>query len=327
MLKQMKHVVMSGIITLFVGLVGCQQANQIRCQYQSGQSERITVAQEKNYESWVEMPEKEPTQRNSRKNRQELTLLRHVDSVASDGSALMTITIEKAEVALDIDTQKSKSKHHYTSTAENTNTTWGNEPAVAGVSYQIKIAPDTRVLEIIGLDEARTGLNIKKDAKGIASNILSEEAIRVIHERSFVKDSPGPEALAPIPDAMIKAKAIRKTYNYQQDAEHITALSVGEAAYTAPEGFPEPPTPSNMGQTMIINISEMDKLIVQGRGVFDLNTGSVTSEENNIKCTLVIDESNLSAQFGKEDKKGSGGVMFTVTEIKNTFDASVISSD
>ena len=120
MTKQIKHVALLGFITLLVSMVGCQQANLLRCQYRPDQSERIKVTQQRKYESWVEMPGKEPAQHNSRENKQELTLLRQVESVASDGSALMTVTIEKAEVTLDINTQNSKSKHRYISTAGKT---------------------------------------------------------------------------------------------------------------------------------------------------------------------------------------------------------------
>lgn len=321
-MKWIKHILLSGLIALFAGITGCQQADSLKCQYQSGSSERIKVSQEKHYESWVEMPEKEPSQRNSRSNRQELTLLRQIESVESDGSALMVITIEKAEVTLNINTQNSKSTHSYVSTVEKTDTTWGNEPKIAGTTYKIKISPDTTVLEVIGLDQARSQLKLKEDSRGVVANLLTEKAIRKIHERNFVKDYPGPEALMPVPDAMIKAKAIRKSYTYQNDAEanRITAQSTGEPLYTLPEGFAKPPTPTNPGQTMIISIGEMDELTVQGQGEFDLAKGTVVSEQNNIKCILLITESNLSGQGDQAGKKGSGGIMFTVTEIKENFE-------
>lgn len=319
----LKQIAMSGIVVLFSALiVGCDSSKALNYDYQVGDQERIKVTRSNHYESWVEMPDKEPSQRNARTKTQELVLSRQVESVEADGTALMKVTIEKATVNLNIDTQKSKSKHSYVSTAESTESTWSNQPAIAGAVYRIRIAPDTSVLEVMGLEEARKALQIKEEDKGIAAGLLNEDSILKVHERSFVQHYPQTDVLEPVPDAMIKAKGLRKTYNYMKDAQtnQVWFEVNGEAAYNVPEDFPEPPKPFNPGQTMIISVSDMDELTIKGQGQFDLATHSVLNEQNHIKCSLLITESSLSGQFGKPGKEGDGGVMITVTELNDAFE-------
>lgn len=334
MITFMKQIGLFGLMVLLASMIGCQKAQvetpapataldevqvALECQYEVGQSERVVVTHEKKYESWVEMPGKDSAVRNSRTNGREVTMLREVKSVEADGSALIEVTLESVEVHLEIDTQKSKSKHHYTSNKTGTDSSWDNEPEVAGTSYQIRVAPDTTVLEVIGLDAARSNLKIKEGDKGIVANLLTEKGVKRLHERSFVQDYPGPDAVMAIPDAMIKAQAIQKTYVYKNNGKTIVALSIGEALHTLPEGVTAPPKASDMGQTMILSMSEMDELVVSGRGVFDLKRSAVVSEENSIKSVLIFDEASLSAKFNKPESKGTGGLMFTVTEITSSY--------
>ena len=334
-MKTVKH---SGLVAMAIGmmaLAGCGQALKSACQYEPGQSERVRISQDKLYKIWVEMPGNPPTPTITRQEKFEIVLLREVESVEPDGSAIMKITVESIDRTLNIESKQGDKSLRYLSTADKTQSggDWRGEPKLAGAAYKIRITPKTLVTEIIGLEELRAQLNLKEDAAGPVAAMLTEKEIKRLHERLFLQDSPakidlkkGYEKLVPIPDATIKAKGVRKTYTISQTPSNddqqrlVTMTSTGQAAHTVPEDFVAGPVPTNMFQKMIVETSEMDELIIKGQGVFDAAAGSVRSETNEVKCTLILDGSSLTGQFAPGKEGGSGGEMFTFTHFTDTFE-------
>ncbi|MCH9021904.1 MAG: hypothetical protein IID32_03990, partial [Planctomycetes bacterium] len=261
----------------------------LRCKYRVGEVERVRFYREFQYRSWLEMPGKEPTKSGMRTIVEELIVRRKVESVEPDGSAVIKVTFEKA--MMTIDTQKTPNLYRYISDINNTTTSQSPGPKLAGVSYRIRIAPDTSVLEIIGLDEQRRKLKLTDPATGVVSNWLSENSIRRLHERDFVKRCPDKAtynqtcmSLVSIPDGMIKAKAIRNTYTIGAGAvkndtgQWVTVTNQGEPAYKVPDDFPPPPKPSHVGAVRIVSASEMEELKVEGTGTFDLTAAAVRGD-------------------------------------------------
>jgi hypothetical protein len=301
----------------------------MRCRYQPGQSETVHYNNEHMYKSWIEDSKQPPSQTSQRVTRISQVLRREVESVEADGSAIMKITIQEAQIVLNVDTPRQKKQENYRSTSEGTNSTWEKPPVLAGVSYHIKIAPDTAVKEIPDLEQARKNLDITDSSPSPVAVLLSEEGIRKVHQRDFVMASP-PEVqkglsydfLTPIPDRMIKAPAVKKTFHVEaiDSAQDIATVQVtGEAAVTAPKDFPPAPKPTDMPQVMIKNSSDMQELKITGQGQFDFKKERVVSEKGTVNCLLALFEESLMEKKKSEKKEGYG-VMFTQISIEQSFE-------
>ena len=330
-MKAIKYgLIWMGAVALFF-LAGCAESQLLRCKYTVGKVERVRYYREFIYRSWVEMPGKGPTKSGMRKTVEELIVRREVESVEPDGSAVIKVTFEKAMMA--IETTKSPNMFRYESDINNPGASKPLEPKLAGVSYRIRIAPDTSLLEITGLEEQLKKMKLGKATTGVVSNWLSENSIRRLHERDFVKRCPDKAAynqtymsLVSIPDGMIKARAIRNIYTIGAGAvkhdthQWVTVTNKGEAAYKVPDDFPLPPKPPHMGAVMIVSTSEMEELKVEGTGTFDLTAAAVRGDHTSVKCTLVISGDALFGQTSQPGQEGKGGEMFTTIEFTETYE-------
>ena len=305
------------------------KATPLLDRYQPGQADRVRLIRVETYDSWVEMPDKEPTQKRGRRTQTEIVLKRQVEAIEQDGSAIMKITFEKAE--LEMLTRLSEDKqttYNFTSTAEGTKATQGAEPALAGAAYRIKIGPDTKVLEIMDLDTLREQLGLKQDAKGTVAHLISEENIKSYHEREFmlshVAPASGAAILWPVADVMVKAQAINMTFQagpvQTQGASKIVKVTgTGQPVHTLPEGWQEPAGPSDFGRTIVKQMSDMQKYENTTAAVFDITKGRVTSEQNRMDCTLILLGEKISQGQNKPQKNG-GGEMFTVVTLEQKFE-------
>ena len=315
-----------------------QAGSALRCQYNAGDVDKIRVESSRLYKNWIEMPDKGPSMVKSNLSRQQLWLTRRVESVAADGSAVMQVTLDKVLFSVDIDVDGEKKTSSYVSSPDDNSSTWPAEPTLHGATYKIVIAPDTTVTSVIGLDELRKKLRVSDDAKGVAGTLLTEDRIKRLHQRDFVRLSPAQPAdatggahvlpkaysqVVEIPDPMVKAMAVENSYvvgpiSKTASADTIPVMLTGKALYSAPEGFPEPPTVNAFGALLIKNNSDMQNLIITGSSLFDLTARRVKTDDVSVACSLVLLEENL---FGgpKPGRKSSGGKMFTDVKLHRSF--------
>ena len=317
------------------------KATELRCRYNTGLAERVRLTSRTMNKVWVEMPGKESTNPSMNETESEIVLRSEVESVQQDGSAVIKVTIETVKLNLKSDVNDKAKTDKYSSSDKETTSTWSGAPKLAGASYKIKIAPDTTVLEVMGLDELRKTLKIKSDDRGIVPRLISESNIKKYHQHPFIQYSPakvpeekGADFALPkkyeknviLPDAMIKAKAVKKIYQpaqvQQQGDSQIVTISInGEPLYVLPEGVAQPIEPNNFGQTLIKKMSEMQELKITGQGVFDLTAGKTLSDKNDIDCTLILLEEDIGmGDPNKKKGKGSGGVMFTKVERRSSYE-------
>jgi hypothetical protein len=319
--------VVGGVLCLFL-ITGCSTTPP----YQVGDVERIRCTFEESHWQWVEMPNEPPGKKDGRVIKKEIVLRREVESVnEQDHSAVMKITLEKVDIGIKTLLPEKERNSYYRSSAEKTESNIPNSPTLAGAIYKIRLAPDTTVLEIIGLEELRTQLKMKDENITLATPELSPEAIKQIHEREFLQCGIKPgkkiEKLGVIPHMMIKAQAIKHTYSADRgrsegEAKWVTVTSAGEALHTLPEGWEEPPGPTDPSRLMMKSMFDMQKLEVTSKGVFDANNNRVKSEQKHIFCSLVllgekIDSKNPQAL---QKKKGGSGEMFVEITVNQTFE-------
>jgi hypothetical protein len=299
--------------------------------YKTGQSDRVHWSRQEIYNTWVEMPDEEPSQKRGRNTKIELVLACEVEAVEDDGSAIMKITFEKAN--LHMVTRQSEDKeviYDYNSTAEGTKVSQGTEPALAGASYRIKVGPDSSVREIMDIDKLRQKLNLKEDAVGTAVHLISEENIKGYHERAFLLSGVGAggsaEKMSAVSNVMVKAQAINKTFTAgpvtsKDSSKIVTVTSTAQPVHTLPEGIGEPPQPNDFGRTIVKQMSDMQKYENTGISIFDVSRGKVISDQNKIDCTLILlgDKIGQMGQGQKKPPKGSGGEMFTVVSVEQQF--------
>jgi hypothetical protein len=304
---------------------------RLRCQYQPGFAETLRYSNEHVYKNWVEMPQKPANPTGQRTTQIMMVLRREVESVGPDGSAIMKVTIQDAQMTLNVETQRKNKQDNYHSAASGTESTWQGAPALAGVSYRIKIAPDTTVVEFMDLDQVRKDLKITDQGSNPVGMLLSEEGIRKVHQRDFVMAAPAEavktgqkyDKLFPLPDRMIKAQAIKKNFQVEEaktagDTRVAVVEITGEAAHTVPKDFPISPKPVDMHSTIIKNASDMQELKISGQGRFDAKAGRVLGESNTIDCLLALFEESIMQKKDdtgdkseKADKPEGNGVMFT----------------
>lgn len=324
-------VVLMGSALLVGGCAGTPKGGPsgMKCRYQQGSVETITVTSNSFYKNWVEMPGKPADQVRSRKNHVEMVLKREVEQVNPDGSAILKVTMEKVDSRIEVDFPDKKTEDFYTSTPEKTDSL-KDEPMLGGRSYKIKIAPDTTVLEIIGREALMQQLSLSSDSTGMVPGLISEELIKRCHQRQFMQYPVAPgkkrSETVRLPDVMIKAKALEKTFTAgavetQNGKQTVTVTTTGAPVYTLPQGFPEPEEPKAFGQKLILDNSDMQEFKVEGQSVFDLTAGGVLKDQQSVSCSLVLLGDKLFGGKGKDQPGGGGGgEMFTEIKISETFE-------
>ncbi len=330
--------VASLVVLAGIALGGCSSTN-LRCKYQPGAVQTVRYTNQWQYKNWVEMPKKKPSVPSTKSSKIELVLQKQVQSVAPDGTALIKVTVKKALVTMHSDVRGKKTSLEYISDATHTKTDWPGEPALAGKSYFIKIAPDTTVKSIIGTNklEKQMGLIDSKGnvAGGVVASLLSDEKIRERNELGFVLKAP--ESVNPgttyvqytplpadMPGVMIKAKAIKNIFTVDgitnQDGKKIVNVSIKEEPLEAlPEGISSTPKPNNFGQLMIKQNSTMNNFSATGKALFDLTNNTVLSSTRTTKCLLLLNGDNLGFGNKKKHTKGSGGEMFTEISMQTEY--------
>ena len=129
----------------------------------------------------------------------------------------------------------------------------------------------------------------------------------------------------PVPSVMIKAKAVKKTFqatqtSVQDGSEIITILSTGEPLFILPEGLTDAAEANDFRQALIKQMSDMQELKITGTSDFDATAGKVIKSDNQIECLLVLDGDKIGAAAGKDAPKGSGGLMFTSVTLKDKYE-------
>ena len=320
-------------LAIFTAL-GCETAN-LRCAYKAGAVEKVRYTSDKTYRQWVEMQPGEPAQMSARTTAQEVILRREVQSVTPDGSALMKVTFEKAHVNLDIDMPNKKTSEFYTSTTEQTtaSSNWSNEPALVGQSYTIRIAPDSTVQAVMGLDDIRAQLGIQDPQQGLVARLLAEDEIKQAHQRIFLQASPPEvsdgtsyEKMLELPDPLVKAKAIKKTYliaaaRQENDAQLVPIMAAGELIYTLPEGMEEPPAPGDPIKMLIRDNGDIQKFVYTTAALFDLTAGQVRSDNQNFDFSLMLlGEKIFGQRTDNGEKKKDEGAMFIEIQSSRNFE-------
>ncbi len=315
------------LVLLAAGLLaaGCQE-QILRCRYQVGDVEKVRYTGERVYKSWLEMPGKDPQDVGTNRTREEVVMVREVESVEADGGAVMKVTLESVMIELSGKDEAAAKK--YVSNADGTSS-WGSEPGLAGKSYRIRIAPDTRVLEVMGLSEVRQQAGIQEGDKGVVARMLEEDRIKRYHQHDFVMYSPKSVSgqkgydseMLPLPDDMIKATAIKKHYTAAASGDVIEVSGRGEAVHGTVPGFEEPKI-NQFGQAIIKQQSDMQKLEITDEGRFGISQGKVLQDNKEVTCSLVLLEENLfGGQAGANaKKKDEWGVMYTDIYLKSQFE-------
>ncbi len=299
----------------------------IHCVFEKGQTETVHYTRERSYKTWVEMGGTEPQVPGSRKTTLDILCTRHVDEVMPDGAAVMSVTLNEAKWDLQIDTTNKKTTQHYVSTADTHSSDWPGQPSVAGATYQIVIGPDSVVREIRGVDQIKQNYKLG-DTPGVASELFTDQTIRQLNERTFVKElhdksvpPNGLEVLSPNPEATIKAKAIRRHYTIMPLDGVVTVMTSGEPAYTAPDDFPQPDR-ENI-PPFIIELSDLDKLNFVGSARMS-NKGQVLADKLEVDCVLTLNGEKISSMSGSKANAGGKekdqGFMYTQTTLKEDFE-------
>jgi len=322
-MRLIRNFMLSTIAISLLALTGCEESPTR--QYKVGDADRIRFTWGVHDNSWVEMEGKEPSMHSGRTTDQEIIVRRQVESVDSDGSAVMKVTFEKVDINIFTQMIESDATYKYSSTAEKTESSKKEEPSLAEASYKIKIAPDTTVLEIIGLEELRKSINLTE--KSTLNLILDAEAIKLCHQRDCARFAPvskdAYEALVPVRHEMIKAKAIKKTFKRnpvktEGDTQLVQIDIGGEAIHILPEGWDEPKQPGF--RAFVKNLSEMTEFNISGQGTFDLDTAQALRENTEINCTLMLLEAEVFAAHGKRMPKQADNVMFTKIKLYQDFE-------
>lgn len=293
--------------------------------YQVGDVERIQFSYEESHWQWMEMPDMPPKEKDGRLTKKDIVIRREIESIDDkDQSIRMKVTLETVDISMKTVLKEKERLSYYRSSEEKTESSFSNALKLAGASYIIRIAPDTTVLEIIDLDELKEKLKIQDEKFSPAQWVLTPEFIRQLHERECLQSGVKPgktlEKLTVVPHELIKAKAIHTTYTADRgrkeaDARWVTVTSTGQPVHSLPEGWDEPPDPTD-GRIFIKNMYDMQKLDVTGKGVLDANSGRVKSEQKHIFCSLVYLGSKFAAQnpqYRQKDGKDAGELFAKIT--------------
>jgi len=310
----------SAIWTMMLAMAlaaGCRSAD-LRCKYQQGDVDRIRYSGEKSVKVWVDMPGKKTLESGDNQTQVQLVLRREVQSLEGT-SAIMKVTIEEVQYS---DSNKKTGPLRYTSTAEKTQSDWADEPALAGVSYRIKIAADSTVQEIIELDQLRAQLIKVQDRRRPVYQLLMDENIRRCHQCGFIMSSPA--KITPgktyakyeeIPDPMIKAQAIKNTYTVGEFTDSDGGLMVdiagaGEPMHVLPQGISEPAGPANPIITMIKMEGTMQQFDCSDNGLFDLTAGKIRQANRSLDALLLALGKDFNFGPRKDSDPAAQGEMY-----------------
>ena len=324
------------VVSVFAGLLAGCGSPLMKCEYRQGDVQKIRYSSSTENRIWVEKSDTKRQQTGQNMVRNEMVMTREVESVAPDGSAIMKVTFEEVNIEFESNVGKRSKKGTYRSTIENTTTSQPGEPALAGNSYKIRIAPDTTVLEIMGLDALRKKLGVSVDDELRVAKLLSEKNIRQSHECDFVRYAPKSafsakryEKNVRLPSGMIKAKALKKIYTIDEsagaesipaDKRNLIAVELsGEPLYVLPKDVEESESPQGVFPSMIKEMSDMQELNVSGIGFFDSATGTVLKSQENIECILSLAESKVTKRFKGKSGKESPNEMLTSVTIKRSY--------
>lgn len=313
-----------GILGLFL-IGGCSTVNP----YQVGDVERIRFTYQEDHWQWLEMPNLSPRGKDGRVTKKEIVIRQEVESIdEKDKSIRMKVTLEKVDISKRTVLKESETLKYYRSDEGKSESSFPNAPKLVGASYTVRIAPDTTVLEVIGLDDLKKKLKIRDEKFSPVQWVLTPEFLRQLHERecmqSGVKPGKTVTKLTPVPHVMIKAQAIDTTYTAdrgrkENDARWVTVTSAGKAVHSLPQGWDEPPDPPD-GRILIKDAYNMQELEVTGKGVWDASSGRVQTEQKNIVCLLVYLGSKMEAQKPKHlQRKGkdAGELLVEITVNQN----------
>ncbi|MCK5113442.1 MAG: hypothetical protein KAR11_01615, partial [Phycisphaerae bacterium] len=163
------HAVKLAVLGMIVLVIGGCAGGVMQTKYHLGQTEQVRFVSEDSYNNWVEMPDEPPTEKNGRVIKKNIVMTREIESVNADGSAIMKVTLNKIDLNMHTFRRQKENFYNYVSTPANTKSDRKGDPELAGASYKIKIAPDTTVREIIGLDQLRKSLGIDEDDQAMVS--------------------------------------------------------------------------------------------------------------------------------------------------------------
>lgn len=314
-------------VLVITSLLGCNGPAPLAYQFQSGDVERIQYVRHQTYDNWVEYPGEDPTLPSGLDSTTKQVLVRKVTSIDQDGVATMEVTFEEVTFNSTVRVQEKVTKTSYSSTGEQTESTNEGEPALSGESYTIKLAPDSRVLAVMGLEELRAKLGLGKSGS-IAGSLLTAERVKDVHERHFmlsgIKTAETSEMLFVVPDVMIRAEAVKKKFaasaGQMQDGKHVVEVKgVGEPMYQRPEGFPEPPKPGDPFRTMIRSISDMQEFKADTDALFTLDDTRCQRDATSTSAKLILLEADIFQAPEGSDHKSRDGMMITEVKLERTF--------
>jgi len=307
---------------------GC--AGPLRCTYKTGDVQRVRYTVHDTYWSWVEMPDEPATAKDGQDLNRQVSFRQEVESVQPDGSAVLRVTLDEVHVQVRKLLHEKETLLSYLSTAQKTESTSPGEPKLAGVTYRLRVAPDSTVLEVLDLDQVRRQVGETAEQRGVMSLVLAEKALRQMHEHGFLQSavSPGGKAVRnePLPHFMIKAQAIRQEYtagSVQQSGAHklVTVQGRGEPLHQLPKGWPSPPEPPDPGRTFLKNVSDMEQLSVTGTAAFDPAAGRVARDERKLSCRLVVlGEKVFKDRKLDQTKAKDEGILPTEVAVEETYE-------
>ncbi|MBN1845348.1 MAG: hypothetical protein JW810_06660 [Sedimentisphaerales bacterium] len=313
----MRNMAVLGAAGLFL-LAGCTTTDLLQT-YQVGQEQQVRYTLLETHWQWVEMPDEPPSQRDGREIKNQIVWRQQVEAVHPDGSATLKVTLESLDLSMHTVLPDKDRTSYYRSSADKTESSITNAPKLAGAEYRIRQAPDSTLLEIIGLDELRKELGMTPEDQWMAPRILTEETLKELHEHPFLKSHVRPGQtlvkMEPVPHVMIKAQALETTYKAgsaekRGNQELVTVTSTAEPIHTLPQGWDEPPAPGDPSRTMIKSMFDMQKLEVTDQGVYDLTGQRVQSDNRRIFCSLILLEEKIFKGGPNARKKEKWGEMF-----------------
>ncbi len=325
-------IVTLGILTALVA--GCSQ-NLMKCAYQPGEVEQAKISTDEINKVWVSMPDEDPTKPQLKETKKEIVYTAEVESVDEKGNAILNVTLDKVKVYLKSDVRDKNVENEYYSDGTEFRSTWKNEPELAGKSYQVKLAPDTSVLDIMGLEELRKELNLVRDEPGIIAGLLQDDHIKSIHQRKFLQHLPENikfgkqyDVNIKLPDDMIKAKAVKKIYTVNppqksDDADVIPVTAEAEPLFVLPVGVEETPEPTRFDKNLIKSMSNMNEFSITEHNLFDMTNQKVLKASEMIDFTLLIlgkDIGMAAGQTAQKNMKDNGGEMYTVIQIDTSYE-------
>ena len=136
--------------------------------------------------------------------------------------------------------------------------------------------------------------------------------------------APGKTAkkLFPVVHEMNKAKALEKTFSASMQGNNTMSVSTtGEAVYVLPNGWAEPPQPSDPFRPVIKDKSDMQPPEITGESLFDINTNQVLQDYSSIKCLLILTEEKIAQSASDKEIEDTGGLMFTEITLEFKFDS------